>query len=319
MVTALLIGFASALAVSAFFVGIYYVIERPGDLTARVEAYATIARQRGRREAEGRAASASLLKRLDEVVSGRAFAGRLRLRLAQADIHMTLLEFMGVLFAATVVGGVAGFALQMHLLSAGAGAVIGLAIPWLALERKRHQRLAAFRDQLIDVLVLIVGSLRSGHGLTNALDLVSKEMDPPAADEFARVLREVGFGLSLNQALENLVGRVESEDLDLVVTAININQEVGGNLTLVLEKIAATIRERIRLQGEVRVLTTQQRLTSYLLVGLPFFLGTILALMNPSWMMRLFKPGWIRIVPITAVFLEVVGFLITRRLIRIDV
>ena len=197
--------------------------------------------------------------------------------------------------------------------------MIGLAIPWLALERKRHQRLAAFRDQLIDVLVLIVGSLRSGHGLTNALDLVSKETDPPAADEFARVLREVGFGLSLNQALENLVGRVESEDLDLVVTAININQEVGGNLTLVLEKIAATIRERIRLQGEVRVLTTQQRLTSYLLVGLPFFLGTILALMNPSWMMRLFKPGWIRIVPITAVFLEVVGFLITRRLIRIDV
>ena len=319
MITALLIGFASALAVSALFVGIYYVVEQPGDLTARVEAYATLTRERERREAEGRLGSASLLKRLDEVVSGQAFAKRLRLRLAQADIHMTLLEFMGVLFATTVVGGVVGFALHIHLLSAGAGAVIGLAIPWLVLERKRHQRLAAFQDQLIDVLVLIVGSLRSGHGLTNALDLVSREMDPPAADEFARVLREVGFGLSLNQALENLVGRMESEDLDLVVTAININQQVGGNLTVVLEKIADTIRERIRLQGEVRVLTTQQRLTSYLLVGLPFFLGTVLALLNPGWMMRLFQPGWIRIVPITAVFLEVVGFLITRRLIRIDV
>jgi len=278
----------SGLAVMATFLGVYAVVERSGDLASRVEFYATPTRRDDQGEAARRRGLALFLRRLDQLLSGQPLARRLAMRLVQANLHLTVPEFFGIVLAAGAVGSAVGYVVGEHLLSAGAGATIGVLLPWLWLERRRYVRLHAFQDQLVDVLVLVVGSLRSGHGLTNALDLVSKELDAPASEEFARVLREMGFGVSQADALANLVRRVGSEDLQLIVTAVNINQEVGGNLSLVLDKIAETIRERIRLQGEIRVLTTQQRLTSYLLVGLPFILGTVLALINPDWMMRLF-------------------------------
>ncbi len=307
-----------AMAVMAFFSGVYIIVERTADLRGRVEAYTgrpgegTAAAQERRRE------SRRLGRILERFLSGRAVTERLALRLAQANIHMTVGEAVLVGLGAAAAGGAVGYLLRGYFVSALAGSAAGLAVPWLTLERKRQARIKAFQDQLLDVLALVVGALRAGHGLLNSLDLVSKELSAPASEEFSRVVREVGFGLSQNQALDNLVERMESDDLHLIVTAINISHKVGGDLSLVLEKIAQTIRERIQLQGEIRVLTTQQRLTSYLLVALPLILAGILAVLNPAWIMRLFRPGWVRILPVTALFLEIVGFLIARRFARID-
>ncbi|HOG48737.1 MAG TPA: type II secretion system F family protein, partial [Anaerolineae bacterium] len=187
------------------------------------------------------------------------------------------------------------------------------------MEVRRQKRIKAFHDQLIDVLTLIVGSLRGGHALLTALDLVSKELGPPASEEFDRVLREIGFGLTQAEALNNLVIRMETDDLQLIVTAVNISHEVGGNLSTVLEKITETLRERIRLQGEIRVLTTQQRLTSYVLAALPLVLTVVLGVMNPGWIMQLLQPGWTRLIPVAALASDAVGFVLAQLLTRIEV
>lgn len=315
----LLCAFIGTLAVATFFVGVYSVVERGDEVSGRLAAYAASTREQVGGSIRRAGGLSALFGRLDRLVSSRNIAQRLALQLAQANIRTTVAEFAVVEISMSVVGAMVGFVVGGYTISGIAGALGGLLLPVLWVQRRRARRVKAFHDQLTDVLSLTVGSLRGGHALPTALDLVSKELGPPASEEFTRVLREIGFGLSQAEALNNLVKRMENDDLQLVVTAVNISHEVGGNLSLVLEKIAETIRERIRLQGEIRVLTTQQRLTSYLLVALPFALGLILALINPKWMMQMFAPGWVRIIPATATVMVFIGFLITRRLIRIEV
>jgi tight adherence protein B len=133
------------------------------------------------------------------------------------------------------------------------------------------------------------------------------------------VRREVGLGFPLSQALENLSSRMENDDLDIMVAAININRQVGGNLTVMLSAVTETIRERIRLFSEVRSITSAQRYTGYILTGLPFLMGGVLFIMNPEYMSRLFEPGWILCVPIGAVIGIIMGNLIIRRMVVIDV
>ncbi|MGQ9683192.1 MAG: type II secretion system F family protein [Anaerolineae bacterium] len=319
MGVALVISIVGAMAVVSLFVGVYMAAERSDDISARLDAYATAARRREEARSGRKRGLARLLDRIDRLLTGQAIVQKYGLYLAQANVQMTVPEFAVVVLSSSVVGGALGWLVSRQVISAVAGAILGLAPPILVVVRKRHKRLKAFRDQLVDVLSLVVGSLRGGHALMTALDLVAKELNPPSSEEFGRVLREIGLGLSQAEALGNLVTRMESDELQLVVTAINISHEVGGNLSLVLEKIAETIRERIRLQGEIRVLTTQQRLTTYLLAALPFVLSLVLAIMNPSWIMRLFAPGWIRIVPVAALSMEIAGFLIAQSLTKIEV
>ncbi len=318
MLSALTVGLVSSLAVMAFFAGVYVVVERPGDISHRVEAYAMV-RGRDAGKAAGKRGLARLLARLDRLLSGQTGARQMALRLAQANVRLTVPEFLVITASTAVVFGVVGFAFQRQMVSAVAAGVVGLVVPWGIIEWRRNKRIKAFHDQLIDVLTLVVGSLRGGHALLTALDLVSKELGPPASDEFERVLREIGFGLSQSEALDNLVARMETDDLQLIVTAVNISHEVGGSLSVVLEKITETLRERIRLQGEIRVLTTQQRLTSYVLAALPFVLVVVLGVMNPSWIMRLFAPGWVRIIPAAAFLGDVIGFILAQMLTRIEV
>ena len=202
---------------------------------------------------------------------------------------------------------------------AGAGlALIAFFIPDLILRRAISQRRVNFGKQLVDVLVLMTGAVRAGYSLPQAIEVVSKEMKAPASDEFRRVRHEIGLGLSLTQALANLVARMENDDLYLVVTAININSQVGGNIVTMLEAVSTTIRERIRLFSEVLVLTSQQRFGSYILTFLPVAMAGAMFFINPEYMMRLFDPQIICI-PIFAVIMVILGNIAVRRLAKIDV
>jgi tight adherence protein B len=167
--------------------------------------------------------------------------------------------------------------------------------------------------------VLINGAVRAGFSLLQAMEVVEREMAAPASEEFRRVQREVGLGLPLGEALGNLSARMQNDDLDLMVTAINIQGRVGGNLSTMLAAVTETIRDRVRLFAEVRVLTTQQRYTSYLLSLLPFFIAGILFLLNPDYMSRLFDPGPYLCIPIGAVIGIVLGYFAIRRLGKIEV
>jgi tight adherence protein B len=151
------------------------------------------------------------------------------------------------------------------------------------------------------------------------MEAVAKELPPPIAIEFARVVREIGLGLSNEQAMNNMLRRIQSDDLDLMITAINVQHEVGGNLAEILEVIGFTIRERVRIKGEIRVLTAQGMMSGYVISFLPIVLGLILYLMNPDYISNMFQEfcGWIMIgVAVTGI---VTGFIAIQKIVRIEV
>jgi tight adherence protein B len=183
-------------------------------------------------------------------------------------------------------------------------------------ESRRRQR---FVEQLPDILSLLVGSLRAGHGLNQALERVAGQLPPPAADEFGRLVRAVSLGLSVQKGLNDLAHRIGSDDLDLVVTAMNVQLEMGGNLAQTLDTIGDTIRARIRIKREIQVMTSQQRLSGLILVAIPPLLAIILSIVNPNYMRQLMEPGLTRLLLVAALVAQVIGFVIIRRILDIKV
>ena len=171
------------------------------------------------------------------------------------------------------------------------GGIVGIFLPGFWVKQKKSGRLHQFEAQLADMLNLCVNGLRAGYSIIQALESISKEMPTPTSVEIRRVVQEVQIGLPLETALENLLRRMSSPDLKLIITAINIQREVGGNLAEILDSISHTIRERVRIKGEIRVLTAQQTITGYLIGFLPFGLAIFLYLYNPSYIMRFFDPA----------------------------
>ena len=180
--------------------------------------------------------------------------------------------------------------------------------------------------QLPDTITLLANSLRAGSSFLQGLELVTREGRPPISEEFERVVREMSLGVALQPALNNLVRRVDSEDLELMVTAINIQSQVGGNLATVLDSIAYTIRERIRIIGEINTLTAMQRYSGYVITLLPVGLGIILFLISPTYMGRMLRnPPEILGLPAGVVFLLLglismaMGYVLIRRIVDIKV
>ncbi len=169
------------------------------------------------------------------------------------------------------------------------------------------------------MLTLVLGALKAGYGLAQAIDAVAHEGPQPSATEYARIVRATELGVSLPRALDDMAKRIGSDDIDLLVTAINIQYEVGGNLSTVLANIADTIRERIRILREVRSLTAQQRLTGTILSFLPVGLAVCSLLMQPGFFAPFFEPGWARFMPMAAVVMMVVAYVIMQRILDIEV
>lgn len=170
------------------------------------------------------------------------------------------------------------------------GFLIGWMIPRFYVKQQQAKRLLHFNDQLADMLNLMVNGLRAGYSIMQAMEAVSKEMPPPISDEFRRVVQEMQIGISMEVALDNLLRRIPSEDLDLVITAINVQREVGGNLAEILDTISHTIRERVRIKGEIRVLTTQVMYSGRFLAMMPLLISLALWFMNRPYMMEFFNP-----------------------------
>jgi tight adherence protein B len=255
---------------------------------------------------------------VSRLLRGFGFGPRLAAALAQADVAMTATEFALIMVGAAVAGFVIGAFRAGALIGLGIGAMCGYA-PFLYLRFRANRRRRTITEQLPDVLTLLVGGLRAGYGLSQALEMVVEELPPPISTEFARVTRAVGLGLPIQQALSDLSERIDSDDLNLVVTAIMVQYEMGGNLAQTLETIGDTVRDRIRMLREIRVMTAQQRLTGYLLAGLPIVTGILLFLIAPGYMRRLLEPGMVRLMPVVAVVLQVIGFVVIRRIVDIEV
>jgi len=256
---------------------------------------------------------------LNRALASRGIAADLATQLARADLKLTVGEFLAATVIAMIVGGGVGYLLTRQVLAAVLACVLGFFVPRWYVAFVRRRRLRAFNDQLSDTINLMVNSLRAGYSVLQAMEAVSREMGPPISIEFGRVVQEVQLGLTLERALSNLLRRVPSDDLDMMITAINVQREVGGNLAEVLDAISYTIRERIRIKGEIRALTAQSRYSGYMVALVPIILAVVIYLINPDFMSQLFvnRCGWIMIG--VAVVGVVAGFVIIGKIVDINV
>jgi tight adherence protein B len=211
--------------------------------------------------------------------------------LARADLKLRSGEYIALIFLSALgFGATAWFFGGRSIIFAALGFGFGLFVPRMFVRSQQKKRLIRFNDQLPDMLNLMVNGLRAGYSTMQAMEAVSKELPAPICDEFRRVVQEMQLGIPMERALENLFRRVPSEDLDLVITAVNVQREVGGNLAEILDTISYTIRERIRIKGEIRVLTSQVMYSGRFLAVLPIILSVILWLINRPYMMKFFEP-----------------------------
>ncbi|MBN1371998.1 MAG: type II secretion system F family protein [Anaerolineaceae bacterium] len=322
MDTTLILIIGGALAVIILVVGIVVsVTSERAEVEDRLGRYA----EAPKAEAE-RGSQTPVADWLNKRVAGSSFGEKLARDLARADVKLKTGEFVTVmLLAAILVGFIVWFIAGQNILGGLAGAAIGLFLPRFYVNSQQSKRLVRFNDQLGDMLNLMVNGLRAGYSTMQAMEAVSKELPAPICDEFRRVVQEMQLGVPMQTALDNLLRRIPSEDLDLVITAINVQREVGGNLAEILDTISFTIRERVRIKGEIRVLTSQTMYSGRMLAMLPLGVIGILYLLNREYMMEFFNPannarlpcGYIALACVA--ILIVVGYVAMNKLADIEV
>jgi len=197
--------------------------------------------------------------------------------------------------------------------------IAGYLLPGVYVKYRVGRRLRAFNGQLGDTLTLLSNALKAGYSFAQAIDTVAKNAVPPISEEFARAVREMNLGGSPDEALSNITKRIASADFDLVATAYSIHRTVGGNLAEILDNIAYTIRERVRIKGEIATLTAQARASGTLITFLPIVLATFMYFVTPTYFRPMFESfiGWALIA--IGVFMIFIGNLIIRRVVAIEV
>lgn len=258
-----------------------------------------------------------LVEAVEQVTEGRRFSERLQERLLRADWKLRSAEFL------VLEGLAAAAALGLSMLLAPSvwplALPLGYLAPRLMLGRAERRRTKTFEQQMPDALAMMSNSLRSGYSFLQTMDMVSREMPDPIAKEFGQVLREMRVNIPVEDAVVNMTRRVRSADLDLVVTAVLIQRQVGGNLSEILESIAETIRDRIKLLGQIRTLTTQGRMSGWIVSLLPVVLGLAFQAINPGYLSIMFGHplGWVFMG--LAVVMQGVGILVVRSMISLEV
>lgn len=256
---------------------------------------------------------------LDHVLAQRGIGANLSTQLARADVKLTVGEYVGLTVIMVVTLGALAHTWRRDVLITSVASLVGFFAPRAYVALRRGRRLRAFNEQLADTINLMVNSIRAGYSMMQAMRAVSDEMGPPASTEYGRVVQEVQLGIPLEDALHHMLRRVPSEDLDMMITAISVQREVGGNLAEVLESISYTIRERIRIHGEIRALTGQSRISGYMVALVPVVLAGAVYLINPEFMGLLFEHTCGHIMIGVAVAGIGAGFFVISKVVDIDV
>lgn len=238
-------------------------------------------------------------------------------QLARAGLNWLPGEFAVAWAAATAALALGGW-LLFGLLGTAAAIVVAWLASFLGLKALEAKRLRQFEHQLPDALMLIASSLRSGYGIQRAMQAVRDEMAPPISTEFAKVLDEANLGMPIPDALTRLVQRVPLRDLDIAVTAILIQLDVGGNLAEIMEIVAATVRERQRIRAEVDTLTAEGRLSGVILFALPLVMAGVLMVLNRPYMSALFQTTLGHLLILSAAVLQILGGLVINCMLRLD-
>jgi len=270
------------------------------------------------REAQRTAITDWVSKRVERTSIG----DKISQNLARADMKLKVGEYFALIIIAIILlGGLAWLVGGRNIISFLIGAVIGALAPGFYVSRQQAKRLTKFNEQLADMLNLMVNGLRAGYSTLQAMEAISKELPAPISEEFRRVVQEMQLGISMEGALANLLRRIPSDDLDFVVTAINVQREVGGNLSEILETISFTIRERVKIKGDIRVITSQVRASGTILALIPIFLTVVLWFLNPKYLMSFMDAGpfCAVIAAVVVIILISLGFFIMMRIADIEV
>ncbi len=244
-------------------------------------------------------------------------------QLQRADLRLRTSEFLMIQMGSTVLFvliAIVRFGLPLGgLIQTIVAGVIGYLVPSFYVKYRINKRLKAFNNQLGDTLTLLSNAIKAGYSFAQAIDTVAKNAVAPIADEFGRAVREMNLGGSPDEALQNITKRISSADFDLVATAYSIHRTVGGNLAEILDNIAYTIRERVRIKGEIATLTAQARASGTLITFLPIVLAAFMYFVTPTYFRPMFESivGWILLV--IGGFMIFVGNLIIRRVVAIEV
>jgi len=270
-------------------------------------------------KAERRAILGDFVSRLGE---GTNLFDSVSKNLARADIKLRPAEYYGMVIIAAIVAWLLGTVLGQSILFGIVAGTIGGLLPHFYVRQAQTRRLRLFDNQLGDMLNLMVNGLRAGFSTLQAMEAVSRELPSPICDEFRRVVQEMQLGITMEEALDHLLRRINSDDLDLVITAINVQREVGGNLAEILDVISFTIRERVRIKGEISALTAQGRATAWVISLLPVVLVLLLFLLNRDYIMQFFNPetrGCGIPMIVVAALMVISGFFAVQKIVAIDI
>ncbi len=243
----------------------------------------------------------------------------LKRMLDQADLHITPSRLLMFSFMSGMLGGLAASVLTVFIPIMVLAGLACASLPLLHVWYRRKKRFNSFLEQLPDALDLVSRAMSAGHAFSEALHMVSTEMPEPIATEFRKTYEEQNLGLSVKLALENLTQRMPLLDLRMCVTAVLIQRETGGNLAEILEKVSYTIRERFRILGDLKTLTTSSRMSAWLLCGLPIFVAVAVTVMNPEYMSVLWKDPRGHYLIAVALVMQITGMLIVRKILRIQI
>jgi len=318
---------AGVLTAAAVFCLVYVLSMRTvgigrGNIAGRLSKYseAKAAAEPRKVRRERSRATDLIVATVDRAVSNQSFAEKLRRAISRADLRITVGEFLILWLAAIVLGLFIGQVIFGTLVHTIIFTAAGLILPRFYLRYRAGKRLKQFNLQLADTIVMLANSLRSGYSMLQSMEMVSREMEKPISSEFNRVIREVGIGLSPEEALANLVRRINSVDLEIMVMAINVQREIGGNLSIILDTIAHTIRERVRIKGEIKTLTAQATYSGYVISILPLVLAFVLYTIDHKYI-GFFWTDHSCGLPLMGItlFLIAVGFFVMRRITKIEV
>lgn len=260
-----------------------------------------------------------VLEKYGKKFEEKGYTKQIELELQKGDIPLRGYEFLFVIALSTIGAVLLLFIWNHNLISMVVSGILGFLVPIFYLRIKQQKKVQRFNGQIGDALVLISNSLKAGYGFFQAMDMVAREMTPPIQTEFGRVLQEINLGMTTEEALYRLTGRVNSQDLDLVVTAMLIQRQIGGNLSEILDNISHTIRERIRIKGEVKTLTAQGRLSGFIIGAMPVAIGLFLLMINPKYVTQLFTDPRGQFMVGYAVVAEIIAILIIKKIIAIKI
>lgn len=275
---------------------------------------------RGEKSASG---VKKVLANVGGIITPRGMAMRIASQLAKADIPLKANEFVAIQFLAVMISLSLGMLLFKSIPVGVVLAVLGYFIPLLWVGFLKKKRVQEFSDQILDTLVMLANGLKAGYSFLQAMEMVSRESLPPMSTELKRVLKENGLGINLEDSLLALNDRIESEDWDLVTTVVLIQRQVGGNLAEILEKISHTIRQRMKIKGDIQTKTAQAKVSGALVGALPLGIGFMIYLINPDFIMQLFTfkygafRGWF--VLIFGLIWEVIGMYCIMKIVDIEV